>query len=370
MDSSVAAWLLKEKGWNVTGATLKLFEESEQLRHPQNADSPLGKCLNLAENSGVSRTCCSLEDVEEARLAAWQMGMEHYVFNAKAEFLKDVVVPFSEAYYAGRTPNPCVECNRWVRFDKLLQRADDLGIEKIATGHYARVEYDETSKRWLMYRSKDLRKDQTYMLYGLSQKILARTLFPIYGYSKSEIRDFAQKAGLKSAKKPDSQDICFVQNGDYSSFLEGFTGEKMRCGDFVNCNGEIIGNHKGLCRYTIGQRKGLGLTFGKPMFVVGKDASKNQVKLGSLEELYSIGLLANSANWIVDLSTISNENCPVSVKIRHGVKEFGAFITINSSQTFTLKFEEPQLSISPGQSAVLYRGDLVLGGGIIVEALS
>lgn len=369
VDSSVAAWLLKEKGWKVTGATLKLFEESEALNHPDYAAESGKKGLNLAENVGVTRSCCSLEDVEEARLAAWQMGMEHYVFNVKNEFLRDVVVPFSEAYYAGFTPNPCVECNRHVRFDKLLQRADALGIEKIATGHYARVEYDPHTDRWLLYRAKDLRKDQTYMLYGLSQRVLARCVFPIYGYEKSEIRDFAQKAGLKSAKKPDSQDICFVQNGDYASFLESFTNRKMECGDFVNCQGEFLGNHQGLCRYTIGQRKGLGLAFGKPMYVVGKDAAKNQVKLGSLEQLTSRGLMATSANWIANVNTIATKNCRISAKIRHGIKEFGAILTITGENTFTLEFENPQISVSPGQSAVLYQDNLVIGGGIIVEAL-
>lgn len=348
VDSSAAAKLLIEDGWKVTGATMKFFG---------NEDLPGGR----------EGSCCSLEDVEDARSAAYHMGMEHFVFNARAPFAQEVLSRFTNGYFQGITPNPCVECNRRVRFDLLLQRAEAMGIGHIATGHYAGVRRDEETGRWLLVRARDRRKDQTYMLYGLSQSILSRVVFPLSGLEKPEVRAVAERAGLSCSRKRDSQDICFVPDGDYAAFLEYRSGKSLQPGDFVDREGKVIGRHLGQERYTIGQRKGLGVTFGRPVYVVAKSAEDNRVVLGEEAELYSAGLYASDLNWI----SIDKLESPleVTVKVRHGSREFPAQIFPEPGGRVRVLFREPQKAVTPGQSAVFYQGELVAGGGVITETI-
>ncbi|MDD2418779.1 MAG: tRNA 2-thiouridine(34) synthase MnmA [Oscillospiraceae bacterium] len=345
VDSSVAAALLNDQGHELVGITLKLYENED-----------IGVCSE-------GRTCCSLTDVEDARRVAAKIGFRHAVFSYTAEFRQDVIGRFTSEYVAGRTPNPCIDCNRFIKFPRLLQRARLLGMDSIATGHYAIIEYDNSSGRWLLKKAKDKSKDQTYVLYALTQDELAHTFFPLGKILKHEVRQQAEQRGLVNARKPDSQDICFVPDGDYAGFLEQVMGAKASDGDFIDSKGSVIGRHKGHYRYTIGQRKGLGIGFGEPRYVISKNAADNTVTLGNKDELYSSGLVVNEVNWI----SIGQPTQPLSitVKTRYHQPEAPAALYPNEDGSVHVRFENPQPSAAPGQAAVFYDGDTVVGGGII-----
>ncbi len=344
VDSSVAAALLRESGYEISGVTLKLFSKDE-------------------EEGNCERTCCSLRDVEDARFVAHKMGFEHYVFNFKDEFQKNVIDKFINSYIHAETPNPCIDCNRYIKFSKMLERARVLGNEYIATGHYAQIEFDEKTGRYVLKKAADESKDQTYVLYTLSQDELAHTLFPLGKYTKAEVRKMAEERGLVNAKKPDSQDICFVPDGDYASFIENALGKKFDKGNFVDSEGNIIGEHMGIINYTIGQRKGLGITFGEPRYVVAKNAQNNSVTLGRHEELFSDTLVGYDANWIM----IEKLESPMRVKAKARYKQpaVDAIISPLEDGKVLCKFDEPQRAISPGQAVVFYDGDCVVGGATI-----
>lgn len=346
VDSSVAAAILKEQGFDVCGATLKLFSNDD-----------------IDDTDKPTRTCCSLSDVEDARQVARKMGFEHFVFNFGDEFKKCVMSKFINSYIKGLTPNPCIDCNRYIKFSKLLERAKVLGNDYIATGHYAQIEFDEKSGRYLMKKAVDLSKDQTYVLYAMTQDELAHTLFPLGALLKSEVREMAQQRGLINARKPDSQDICFVPDGDYAGFIERSLGRKAQKGKFTDCRGNVLGEHEGVIRYTIGQRKGLGITFGEPRYVVAKNAADNTVTLGKHEELFSDKLTACDANWIMIESL--TEPMKVQAKTRYKQNAVGAVISPLEGGRVLCCFDEPQRAVTSGQAVVFYSGDYVVGGATI-----
>ena len=278
VDSSVAAKLLIDSGYDVTGVTLKLFDGGD-----------------ISEDF---RTCCSLSDVEDARSVCYRLGIDHFVFNFKEAFRKKVINQFTESYLNGKTPNPCIECNRHIKFDKMLRRAEELGFDYIATGHYAERVYDYKTNRYILKRPKDRSKDQTYVLYGLTQYQLSKTLFPLGEYEKSDIRRIAEAAGLINSRKPDSQDICFVPDGDYASFIKKNTGAEIKEGNFISADGDVIGRHKGIINYTIGQRRGIGISIGKPAYVTDKNALENTVTIGDESNLYKSEITAYDVNLL------------------------------------------------------------------------
>lgn len=349
VDSSVAALLMKEKGYDCIGITMKLY------------DAETGQACR-------SRTCCTLEDVEDARQVAATLSIPYYVLNFKDDFQKKVILPFVETYEAGGTPNPCIRCNRFMKHEKLYKKGEELGCRYIVTGHYARIRYDKEKDRYLLLKAKDEKKDQSYVLYFLSQEQLKHSMFPLGEYeSKEEIRAIAEKSGFFNADKPDSQDICFVTNGDYGDFLEKFRGKPYPEGHFVDERGQKLGKHRGIVRYTIGQRKGLGLALKEPMYVVGKDLGKNQVILSTKEGLHSEGLLAYDFNWI-SMAPPKTEY-PVTAKTRYNAKPVPAFVSCEEDGTVKVRFEKPERAVAPGQAVVLYDGDIVVGGGTIKQAL-
>lgn len=346
VDSSVAALLLRNQGYDVMGVTLKLFSDEDIIQ---------------AENA--QKTCCALSDVEDARSVAYKLGFEHLVFNFKDNFKKYVMNQFAESYLCGATPNPCIECNRHIKFDKMLRRAMELEYDYIATGHYAINEYDESRKRYLLKRPADRSKDQTYVLYSLTQNQLAHTLFPLGNLEKSQVRMIAEEAGLVNSGKPDSQDICFVPDGDYASFIRAFKGTESPCGDFVDVNGKILGKHKGIINYTIGQRKGLGIALGKPAYVVSKDIENNKIVIGDEADLYTSELVAE------DVNIISQEDIydPVKItaKTRYSQTEQPATLSKLENGEYKVVFDNPQRAVTKGQAVVFYDGDIVVGGGTI-----
>lgn len=346
VDSSVAAVLLMEQGYEVAGATFKLFDN---------------------EDIGIerTRTCCSLEDVLDAKSVADKLGIRHDVFNFGIQFEQNVMIPFAEAYQRGETPNPCIECNRSIKFNKFLERALLLDYDYIATGHYARIEKDPVSGRYLLKKGADQSKDQSYALYTMTQSELSRTLFPLGSLKKTEIRAIAEEKGLVNARKPDSQDICFVKDGDYAGFLKQSLGVDPAEGEFIDKEGTVLGRHKGIIHYTIGQRKGLGKTFGKPMFVVSIDSEKNRVTLGSNEDLFSDSFTAGEINLISAAEL--KEPMEVTVKTRYTQSEVPATIYPPNDGRMLVKFKEKQRAVTPGQAAVFYQGDVVVGGGKIMK---
>jgi tRNA-specific 2-thiouridylase len=346
VDSSVAASLLVEQGYDVCGVTLKLFS---------NEDIGLDSVL---------RTCCSLSDVGDARSVAYKLGIDHFVFNFGDAFNRDVIRRFADAYIAGRTPNPCIDCNRFIKFDKLPERAQLMGWDYIATGHYVRTAYDEKAGRYLLKKARDASKDQTYVLYALTQEQLKRTLFPLGGLTKNEVRALAVSRGLLNAQKPDSQDICFVPGGDYAAFIENVLGYKSEPGDFVDSGGKVLGRHKGLIHYTIGQRRGLGLSAVRPKYVIGKDVETNTVIVGNEEELYSISMTVDNLN-LISVPELT-EPVRASVKTRYSQKETPATLYPPEDGRMLILFDNPQRAVTPGQAAVFYDGDTVIGGGTIV----
>lgn len=346
VDSSVAAVLLKEQGYDICGVTLKLFSNED-----------------IDKTSCNSRTCCSIEDVEDARSVAYKLGIEHFVFNFGDTFKDEVMKKFANSYAEGYTPNPCIDCNRYIKFSKLIERALLMEKDYIATGHYAMIEYDKGSKRYLLKKAADKTKDQSYVLYVLNQHDLSRTLLPLGGMLKTEARIIAEEKGLINARKPDSQDICFVRDGDYAGFLEREMGVVSTKGNFVNKDGNILGTHNGIIHYTIGQRKGLGIAFGQPMYVVSKHKGDNTVTLGSEEELMSTRLIADDINLIA----IEKLEAPlnVTVKTRYKQGESKATIFPLDENKILVEFKEKQRAITPGQAVVFYDDDVVIGGGTI-----
>lgn len=346
VDSSVAAALLKEQGFDVCGATLKLFSNEDiGLEH-------------------TSRTCCSLEDVEDARAVAYKLGFPHHVFNFGELFREQVINRFAASYACGETPNPCIDCNRFIKFDKLLERALVLDMDYIATGHYARVEFDEKAGRYLLKKAIDHTKDQSYVLYAMTQEQLKRTLFPLGNLKKSQVRSLAEERGLVNAKKPDSQDICFVKDGDYAAFLENTMKVQSPAGSFADSGGKVLGEHKGLIHYTIGQRKGLNLSFDRSKYVIKKDVHSNTVVLGDEAELFSESMTVKDVNLIA-IETLT-EPMEAAVKTRYSQKETPAtLIPLQNNQIF-VRFHEPQRAVTSGQAAVFYDGDTVIGGGTII----
>ena len=346
VDSSVAAWLLKEQGYDVIGVTMQIWQDEEE---------------KLQEENGG---CCGLTAVDDARRVAASLDIPYYVMNFKREFKKNVIDYFVDEYIGGRTPNPCIACNRFVKWESLLKRSMDIGADYIATGHYARVE-QLPNGRYAVRTSATGRKDQTYALYNLTQEQLKRTLMPVGGYTKEEIREMAAKMNLPVAHKPDSQDICFVPDGDYASFIEKTADQTFPQGNFVLADGTIVGRHNGIIHYTVGQRKGLGVAMGYPVFVLAIRPETNEVVLGKAEESLSRYVRADRINFmsVEDLK----EPKKVWAKIRYNHK--GAWCTVERTgeDEILCTFDEPLRAAAPGQAVVLYDGEYVLGGGTIIN---
>ncbi len=344
VDSSVAAYLIKSKGYDAVGVTMKLFDN---------------------EDIGESRekTCCSLDDIEDARSVAYKLDIPYYVFNFKDNFKEKVIDRFISAYENGATPNPCIDCNRFLKFEKLMQRADELECDYVVTGHYGIIFYDKPSGRYLLKKSVDLSKDQSYVLYSMTQKQLAKTLLPLGEMTKTQTREIAESLGFVNSRKNDSQDICFVPDGDYAKFIEEYTNKKYPCGDFVDSKGNVLGEHKGIIRYTIGQRKGLGLALPHPMYVMKKDLENNKVILGENELLFSKELYATDINLI----TCDKIEKPQRLKARVRYKQQEQWATVEQidENRLHIEFEQPQRAIAKGQAVVLYDDDIVVGGGTI-----
>ena len=341
VDSSVAAYLTRESGYSCIGCTMKLYG---------NADAGISE----------KHTCCSLDDVEDARSVAYRLGMPYYVFNYAEGFREKVMLPFAEAYCSGRTPNPCIECNRCMKFDALFRRAEELGCEVLVTGHYARIE--QNGDKFLLKKAADETKDQSYVLYAMTQRQLAHTLFPLGGMKKSETRSIAEAQGFLNAHKKDSQDICFAPDGDYAAAVERMTGKTCEPGDFVLTDGTVIGRHRGIIHYTVGQRRGLGVSYKESLYVCRIESEQNRVVLGTEKELYRQEMHVSDVNWISGETPTEPVRCAVKIRYRH--KEKSAVVCPEGSGAY-VKFDEPLRAIAPGQAAVFYDGDVVLGGGTI-----
>lgn len=318
------------------------------------------------EDVGVRRenSCCSLEDVEDARSVAYSLGIPYYVFNFTDRFREDVIDRFAEAYESGATPNPCIDCNRYLKFEKLFLRARELNYDYVVTGHYARIEYDNNSERYLLKKSIDETKDQSYVLYAMTQHQLAHTLFPLGNLRKTEVRKIADKHGFVNARKHDSQDICFVQSGTYADFIKQYTGKEYPPGNFIFKDGTVLGKHKGIINYTVGQRRGLGISYEEPLYVSKINTADNTVVLGTDKDLYSRTLTANNINLI----SVERIEKPVRVKakVRYRQTEQTATVIQTDDDLIKVEFDEPQRAVTKGQSVVLYDGDTVLGGGTII----
>jgi len=347
VDSSVCAALMTEEGYDCIGITMKLYEN---------------------DTAGLEKegACCSLSDALDARKVCGRLGMDHYVFNFREDFEKKVIDRFVAAYEAGDTPNPCIDCNRYLKFDRLYRRAKELDCAYIATGHYARVERDAKSGRFLLKKAFNTAKDQSYVLAFLNQEQLAHTKFPLGGFaSKEQVRELADAYGFANAAKRDSQDICFVPDGNYADFIRRYTGKEYPSGDFVTADGKKLGEHKGIIRYTIGQRKGLGLALPAPLYVCRKDTEKNEVVLSPEDALFSTACIVGDFNWIA--YDEPRGSVRVTAKTRYRAKEAPATAHVRADGRVELVFDEPQRAITTGQAAVLYDGDAVVGGGTIVE---
>lgn len=345
VDSSVAAYIIKNSGYDATGITLKLFENED-----------------IGEKR--EKTCCSLDDIDDARSVCRKIGIPYYVYNFKDSFKENVIRRFIDAYENGSTPNPCIDCNRYIKFEKLMRRAEELEFDFVVTGHYAIIEHNDGTGRYILKKSSDPSKDQSYVLYSLTQKQLAKTIFPLGGMTKKRVREIAQELGLINARKHDSQDICFVPDGDYAKFIEQYTGKVYPHGNFVDENGNILGEHKGIIKYTVGQRKGLGLALPHPMYVKEKDLVGNKVILCDNSRLFSKELYAKDIN-LISCEKI-DKPIKIKAKVRYNQPEQNATVEQTDENTIHVVFDEPQRAISKGQAVVLYDGDVVVGGGTII----
>ncbi|MGN0165478.1 MAG: tRNA 2-thiouridine(34) synthase MnmA [Lachnospiraceae bacterium] len=345
VDSSVAAYLMKEQGYECMGVTMKLFHN---------------------EDVGIPRehTCCSLDDIEDAASVARNLSIPHHVFNFTDNFAENVIEPFICAYENGRTPNPCIDCNRYLKFEKLFNRAKELDYDYVVTGHYAIIDFNEETGRYELKKAADPAKDQSYVLYSLTQEQLAHTLFPLGELSKPQVRELADRLGFVNAAKHDSQDICFVQDGRYTDFIRQYTGKNYPEGDFIGPEGEVIGTHKGIISYTVGQRKGLGLSLKEPLYVKEVDPESNTVRLCRNEDLFTSELDADNLN-LISVAEIK-EPMRVKAKVRYRHTEDWATVTQTSEDTIHVVFDQPQRAITKGQAVVLYNGDTVVGGGQII----
>ena len=343
VDSSVAAYLAQREGYECIGCTMKLYD---------NADAGIDR----------AHTCCSLDDVEDARSVAHRLGMDYFVFNFSDDFREKVIDKFVASYLSGRTPNPCIDCNRYMKFDKLFDRADVLGCDKIATGHYARIDFADG--RYRLKKAFDETKDQSYVLYAMTQKQLSRTLFPLGNLAKSETRRIADAAGFVNADKPDSQDICFVPDGDYAKIIELHMGRPAAPGNFIDPTGKVLGKHAGIIRYTVGQHRGLGIDTPGKRYVCAVNAADNTVTLGEAGDLMRREAIVNDFNWIAGEAPASPIRC--KAKLRYRQVEQPAVVTPRTDGSVQILFDEPQRAVTPGQAAVLYDGEVVLGGGTVV----
>src|SRR5215510_7789032 len=353
VDSSTVAAMLRAGGHNVVGLTMQLWNQRRLAGHEGMPEAVQGRC-------------CSLDDVYDARRVAQTIGIPYYVVNHEERFEREVVRPFVQDYLSGRTPIPCSLCNNHLKFDQLLIVARQIGADTLATGHYARVEFDKNRRRWLLKRPADLAKDQTYFLFGLTQEQLSRTIFPLGGMTKPEVRELARKHGLALAGKPDSQEICFVPGGDYKRFLDAYLAEQGQSlpetsGELVTTAGNVIGEHHGIHNFTVCQRKGLGVATGSPLYVIQIKGDSGQVVVGSNEDLYSRTLRAKRINLIA-VDDVP-EPMRVSVKIRHRHEPAPATLEKSGEDELLITFDQPQRAITPGQAAVFYDGDIVVGGG-------
>ena len=345
VDSSVAAWLMQRDGFDCTGITMRLTR-------------------NEAVDTEGLHTCCSERDIEDAAEVAYAMDIPYEVLDFTADFQEKIIDKFIRVYEAGGTPNPCIDCNKYMKFDHLLRWAEAHGLDYVVTGHYARVEQDEATGRWLLKKGLDEGKDQSYVLYNLTQEQLAHVRLPLGGLHKSEVRAIAEEQGFVNARKHDSQDICFVPDGDYARFMEDFTGKHYPAGDFLDESGRVVGTHNGAVRYTIGQRKGLGLAMGAPVYVCGKDMQANTVTVGPEEMLFDRIVYADEVNWIA----IPELTGPLRVTARTRYHQVEQAATVYPAECgFRLEFDQPQRAPTPGQAVVLYQGDTVLGGGTITR---
>ncbi|MDE5769704.1 MAG: tRNA 2-thiouridine(34) synthase MnmA [Oscillospiraceae bacterium] len=345
VDSSVAALLMLQSDYECVGATMQLF-------HNEDAGIPREK------------SCCSLDDVTDAKLISSKLGILHYVFNFSDQFRESVMKRFADCYQKGITPNPCIDCNRFLKFDAMLRRMHEMEFDYIVTGHYARTEYDSDSRRYLLKKGLDESKDQSYVLYSLTQEQLKHIRFPLGNYHKSEIRAIAEKNGFVNAHKKDSQDICFVPDGDYAGFLERFTGMTFPAGDFIDPQGNILGQHRGIIHYTIGQRKGLGISAKTPLYVCEIRTDSNQVVIGQNQDLFSDSLIAGDVN-LISVESLK-EPLRVCAKIRYRHPEQPATAWQDEEGFLHVTFDQPQRAITKGQAVVLYQNDTVVGGGTIL----
>ena len=346
VDSSAAAYLVKAQGYDCIGCTMKLYEN---------------------EDAGVSRerTCCSLDDTEDARSVAFRLSIPYYVFNFSDSFRRQVIEKFVRCYESGVTPNPCIDCNRYMKFEKLYERAKILGCDHIVTGHYARIE--QADGRFVLKKALDETKDQSYVLYSLTQDQLAHTLFPLGTLRKTDVRRIAEENGFLNAHKPDSQDICFVPDGNYAGVIRAHTGQDYPPGDFVSTEGILLGRHKGIIHYTVGRRRGLGLSASAPLYVCGICPENNTVTLGNADSLLSDIAYVSDLHWISGKAPEGAFRC--RARIRYRQKEAAATVFPPEDDVVKIVFDRPQRAITPGQAAVLYYGDTVLGGGTIRSAV-
>jgi len=346
VDSSVAACLLKEQGYEVIGVTMSLFSITYERCRYENV-----------------RSCCGWRAVEDANHVALDLGIPHYVVDFRKEFEHKVIKDFCGEYTQGRTPNPCIRCNQYIKFDLLRKRAERFKADYIATGHHARVEYDSNSKKYLLKKGKDKEKDQSYFLYPLTQEQLFRTLMPIGNFTKEEVRKKARKFGLPVAEKPGSQEICFIPDNDYSKFLKKRMPENFMPGLIIDENKKILGKHKGIAHYTIGQRRRIGIAAAHPLYVISIDRDENTIIIGTHDKLYRKKLTASSVN-LISMDEI-REPLEVRARIRYKHREKKAMVKARDSDCVQVEFEKPERAITPGQSVVFYDGDVVIGGGII-----